>query len=62
MATFFSYENVKQFVIYCAFGTFIGLDLWWIGYAVTAGVKWVIRKIKARKEKKNTTKEENTNE
>ena len=55
MAEFFAYEHIKELVVYWVFGGVIGLDLYWIGYGIYAGAKWIIRKIKNKKEK-------NTNE
>ena len=60
MENFLNYEYVKEFIIYSIFGMIMGLDLWWIGYAITSGIKWVIKKVKGHKETK--TKEENPNE
>ena len=60
MENLLNYEYVKELIVYSVFGMIIGLDLWWIGYVITSGVKWVIKKIKGHKEKK--IKEENPNE
>ena len=60
MENLLNYEYAKELVVYSAFWMIMGLDLWWIGYAIVSGVKWVIKKIKVHKEKKN--KEETPNE
>ena len=56
---FFTYENVKELVVYSCFGGIIGYNIFWIGYGAVLGVKWVIKKLKRRFGK---NKEETVNE
>jgi len=52
MENFLAYENIKEMLVYSIFGGLIAYDLFWIGYGIVAGVKWIIKKLKNRKNKK----------
>ncbi len=57
MENFFTYENIKQILVYSGFGALIGIYIYWITYAVTAGIKWLVKKLKGHKKKEDTTNE-----
>ena len=58
MEAFLTSDHVQTIILYSCFGALLGTYLYWIGYGVVAGVKWIIKKLKNRKNKK----EENPNE
>jgi len=43
---FFTYENMKEFVVCSCFGAIVSLELYWISHAVMYGVKWAVKKLK----------------
>ncbi len=43
---FFTYENMKEFVVFSCFGAIVSLELYWISHAVIYGVKWAVKKLK----------------
>lgn len=59
---FFAYEHIKELVVYCAFGWMAGLCIWGYGTLIVSVVKWVVKKLKKRSTKDNTTEEETANE
>ena len=59
---FFAYEHIKELVVYCAFGWMAGLCIWGYGTLIVSVVKWVVKKLKKRSTKDNTTAEETANE
>ena len=62
MSGFFTYEHIKELVVYCAFAMIVYMCLLGYAYWIVTFVKWVVRKLKSRFGKKNTAKEENANE
>ncbi len=58
---FFTYENMKEFVVCSCFGAIVSLELYWISYVVIYGVKWAVKKLKKRFGR-NQTEEETVNE
>ncbi len=58
---FFTYENMKEFVVCSCFGAIVSLELYWISHAVIYGVKWAVKKLKKRFGR-NQTEEETVNE
>lgn len=58
MEAFLTNDHVQTIILYSCFGALLGTYLYWIGYGVVAGVKWIIKKLNNRKNKK----EENPNE
>ena len=57
MENFFTYENIKQILVYSGFGALMGIYIYWIACTVTAGVKWLVKKLKSHKKKEDTTNE-----
>ena len=51
MENFLSSDTVQNIVLYSCFGAILGTYLYWIGFGIVSGVKWIIRKIKNKKEK-----------
>ena len=49
MENFLNSEAVQTFVLYSCFGAILGYNLFWIGYGVDSGVKWLIKKFKKEK-------------
>lgn len=62
MSGFFTYEHIKELVVYCAFAMIVYMCLLGYAYWIVTFVKWVVRKLKSCFGKKNTAKEENVNE
>lgn len=62
MSDFFAYEHIKELVVYCAFSMIVCMCLWSYGYWIVTFVKWVVKKLKGRFGRKNSTEEENANE
>lgn len=62
MFGFFTYEHIKELVVYCAFAMIVYMCLLGYAYWIVTFVKWVVRKLMSRFGKKNTAKEENANE
>ena len=58
MEAFLTNDHVQTIILYSCFGALLGTYIYWIGYGVVAGFKWIIKKVKNRKNKK----EENPNE
>ena len=58
---FFAYDNIKELVVYCAFGWMAGLALWSYGWLIFMGVKALVQKLKKRFGK-NHSEEETVNE
>ncbi len=58
---FFAYDNIKEFMVYFAFGWAAALCLYSYGYLIVCGVKWAVKKLKKRFGK-NHTEEEPVNE
>ena len=50
---FFNYEYIKELIVYCCFGGIIGYNIFWIGYGVVRGVKWIAKKLKNKEETPN---------
>jgi len=48
---FFTYENIKELLVYMAFGMISGLVLYGYAQLIMLGVKWVIGKLKHHSEK-----------
>lgn len=40
------------------FGALLGTYLYWIGYSIVSGIKWIIKKLKNHKIKKEKTTNE----
>lgn len=51
MENFFTYENIKQILVFSGFGALMGIYIYWIAYTVTSGVKWLVKKLKGHKKK-----------
>ena len=58
---FFTYDHIKELVVYCAFGWMAGLALWSYGWPIFMGVKALVQKLKKRFGK-NHSEEETVNE
>ena len=52
METFFSYETATHTLVLTGYLLLLMFDIWWIGYLIVSGVKWVVKKIKGRIQKK----------
>ncbi len=52
MEEFFAYEHIKELVVSGAFGWMLGMMVFSYGYLIYAGVKWIVKKIKKRRGKK----------
>ena len=62
MSGFFTYEHIKELVVYCAFAMIVYMCLLGYAYWIVTFVKWVVKKLKSRFVKKRITEEEKANE
>lgn len=62
METFFSYETARNTLVMTGYWFLICLDILWIGYLVKSFVKWLVKKVKGRFQKKQPTESVNTEE
>ena len=58
---FFAYDNIKELVVYFAFGWMAGMSIWAYGWLIFMGVKALVQKLKKRFGK-NHSEEETVNE
>lgn len=58
MEAFLTNDHVQTIVLYSCFGALLGTYLYWIGYGIVSGVKWIIKKLKNHKNKKEKTTNE----
>ena len=62
MSGFFTYEHIKELVVYCSFAMIVYMCLLGCAYWIVTFVKWVVKKLKSRFVKKRITEEEKANE
>ena len=43
---FFTYESMKEVVVFSCFWLIMCLELYWVSYVVVHGVKWAVKKLK----------------
>lgn len=43
---FFTYESMKEVVVFSCFWLIMCLELYWVSYVVIHGVKWAAKKLK----------------
>lgn len=60
MESFFSYETARNTLVMTGYWFLICLDILWIGYLVKSFVKWLVKKVKGRFQKKQPTESVNT--